>query len=610
MRIFFAILITILASFSAAAGEVAWKVLRLEGTAPNLTAVVEATLQPGWHLYSTVEVPDGPFPTLFEAEGATIGTPILEEGLETEFDKGFNKNVPSFKEKGTFWVPLTLKGEAAKTKFTVTYQVCKDGVCIPPAPADLPLSGVEVTATKTEPKPAERTEPKAVGSSEAEQVKKAQEAGILPFIVLAISAGATALLTPCVFPMIPITVSFFSKRKAEGSGLKQALWYCAGIIGTFTGLGVLVSVIFGATGLNTLATDPWLNLGLGVLFVVLAFSLFGVFEIGLPSKFVNKFDATGKSGWIAPVLMGLTFSLTSFTCTLPFVGAVLFSAAGGSYFWPALGMLAFSTTFCIPFFLLALFPSAIAKLPRSGAWMVVIKAYMGFIELIAATKFFSNFEIGFSLGVLTREAMLALWFTLLVGATLYLFGAIKLPKVDDGKIGWFRRGVALATTVLAIKVLFAFTGSKFGQLGQLEGFLPPSPYPGVSQDAKVGWKKLFGENWDEAVAKAKETGKPIFIDFTGLYCTNCRLVEQLVFTDPEIQKELENFVPVSLYTDRIKDAKHKDLDKKNSELQQRLVKTATLPTYAIVKPDGETVVSSWPFVDNPKDFGAKLRSAR
>jgi thiol:disulfide interchange protein len=611
MKLLLSILAFVLAALGFAAGEVSWKVLRLEGKAPSQTAVVEATIQPGWHLYSTVTIPDGPFPTAFSAEGATVGEKIGEEGLVKEFDKGFNKEVSFFKEKALFWVPLKAAGSADKIKLSVMFQVCKDGVCIPPTPAELPVAGAEVTEAVTEPKATsaktEPTEPKATstgnGSSEAEQIKKAQEAGVIPFLLLSIAAGATALLTPCVFPMIPITVSFFSKRKEEGSGVKQALLFCGGIVGTFTFLGIIVAVFFGATGLNQLVNNPWFNLGMGSLFVILAFSLFGVFEIGLPPKLVNKFDASGKKGWIAPVLMGLTFSLTSFTCTLPFVGGVLVSAANGNYFWPVLGMLGFSGTFSIPFFLLALFPSAISKVPRSGAWMVVIKAYMGFIELVAATKFFSSFDLGFSFGFLTREVMLSLWFALLLGAALYCFGAIKLPKVDDGKIGWFRRGVGALTLALSVWVLMAFGETK---LGQLEGFLPPSPYPGKSTAAATGWKSLFVESWEEAKAKAKETGKPIFVDFTGVYCTNCRVVEQNIFTKKETQEKFKNFVPVSIFIDRVNDPAHAKQDAENAKMMQRMVGTVTLPTYAIVTPDGEMVKSSWAFTDNLEEFLGKL----
>jgi thiol:disulfide interchange protein len=437
------------------------------------------------------------------------------------------------------------------------------------------------------------------GKGEVKAIEDAKSHGVLAYLWLAITAGLFALLTPCVFPMIPITVSFFSKKREGESGLTSALLYCGGIIGTFTVLGIGVSLIAGATGLSKLANNPWMNLTLAAIFIVLALSLFGVFEIGLPSKFVNKFDSTGKSKFIAPILMGLTFSLTSFTCTLPFVGAVLVSAANGGWFYPIVGMLGFSGAFCIPFFLLALFPSALSKLPKSGAWMVTVKAFMGFIELIAAVKFLSTFDLSFEFGIITREVNLALWFMLLVMSAIYLLGWIRLPKVQDGKIGPLRIGFGVLTLLLALKIGAAMNG---GTLGALEGFLPPSPYPGKSNAMVASWQKDFLPDYTAALAKAKENGKPIFIDFTGIYCTNCRVMERTVFPSAKVQAAFEHFNKVSLYTDRTFEDKFRESDTKNAALQQKLAHTATLPTYVVVKPDGETVVGSVPFTDSVDAF--------
>lgn len=616
------VLFVVLSALGWAEGDVKWTLSQIEGTvAPNATVnlVVEAEIPAGWHLYSVVEVPDGPWPTTFESESVKIGEAksIIEATMHREFDKGFNKDINFFKEKGKFWVPITLGAKGLDGKVTVTYQVCKDGICIPPRPVDLELKGAKVVAESSKPKESQvvkdsgSTKPEAgssnpptkpVVSGEVGNIEDAKKSGLFAYLWVAILAGFTALLTPCVFPMIPITVSFFSKQKKEGSGLKPAILYCVGIIGTFTVLGVLASVLAGATGLTQLANNPWVNLSLALIFIVLALSLFGVFEIGLPSKFVNKFDSTGKSSVLAPILMGLTFSLTSFTCTLPFVGAVLVGASQGEYFYPIIGMIAFSSAFCLPFFLLALFPQALAKLPKSGAWMVTVKAYMGFIELVAAVKFLSTFDLSFQFGLITREMNLALWFLLFVLAAIYLFGWIRLPKVHDGKIGGLRIGFGVATMLVALWIGKAFNG---GTLGQLEGFLPPSPYPG-KESVAAGWERDFLPDYEAALAKAKENGKPIFIDFTGLYCTNCRVMERTVFPTKQVQAEFEKFNKVSLYTDRKSNPKFRDADAKNSELQQKLVRTITLPTYAVVKPDGTTVVDSTPFMDNPDAFAEWL----
>lgn len=599
------VMLVVLSALGWAADEVKWTVSQINGSVkPGATAevVVQAEIKSGWHLYSVIDQ-DGPFPTTFESEDLKIGDPttIKEEPIIREMDKGFSKDINFFRDKATFHVPVTFGPKGVAGKLKVTYQVCNNGTCIPPQPFEFDLSKATIGDAKPSLAGATGSTP-ATSNSEAGNIENAKKNGLFAYIWLAVLAGFTALLTPCVFPMIPITVSFFSKQKQEGSGLKPALLYCAGIIGTFTILGLLVSIVAGATGLTQLANNPWVNLVLALIFIVLALSLFGVFEIGLPSKFVNKFDSTGKSALLAPILMGLTFSLTSFTCTLPFVGAVLVGASQGDYFYPIVGMIAFSTAFCLPFFLLALFPQALAKLPKSGAWMVTVKAYMGFIELIAAIKFLSTFDLTFEFGLITREMNLALWFMLLVMAAVYLFGWIRLPKVHDGKIGPLRVAFGIMTFIAAIWIGQAFNG---GTLGKLEGFLPPTPYPG-SKNKEAAWAKDFLPDYDAALAKAKENGKPIFIDFTGLYCTNCRTMERNVFPTDKVQLEFKKFNKVSLYTDRIKNKEYADADRKNSALQQKLVKSVTLPTYVVVKPDGETVIGSTPFMEDPDEFAKWL----
>ena len=604
------VLLLVMSTVAWAKGEVTWSVSQIEGSVTagsKAVIVVQAAIQPGWHLYSVVPVKEGPFPTTFSTEDIKFVDTIVEQPLFKEFDKGFNKDINLFKDKATFWVPVEFGAKGVGGKLTVTYQVCKNGVCIPPQPVELDLKSAKVVTEST--KPAVKAVPikEAKPSGEVKRIEDAKSKGVLAYLWLSITFGFLSLLTPCVFPMIPITVSFFSKKKEGESGLTSALLYCAGIIGTFTVLGIAVSAISGATGLTKLANNPWMNLTLATVFIVLALSLFGVFEIGLPSKLVNKFDSTGKSKFLAPILMGLTFSLTSFTCTLPFVGAVLVSAANGSYFYPALGMLGFSTAFCIPFMLLALFPSALSKLPKSGAWMVTVKAFMGFIELIAAVKFLSTFDLSFELGIITREVNLSLWFMLLVMAAIYLFGWIRLPKVHDGKIGAIRIGFGVVTMLLAFKIGAAMNG---GTLGKLEGFLPPSPYPGSKRNSMTSsWEKDFLPDFDAALAKAKENGKPIFIDFTGIYCTNCRVMERTVFPSTMVQAAFDKFNKVSLYTDRTFDDRYRDNDSKNAALQQQLVHTASLPTYVVVKPDGTTVVGSVQYTESPEVFAKFLEDS-
>ena len=550
--------------------------------------VIHADIPAPWHLYSINRIEDGPFPT---AITVTKGPGLAEIGKVTEatperkLDKNFGKEVEFFEGSAEFRVPVRLAKTAqgaTRIEAGVVFQTCNDGQCTIPNQANpTRVAGtVEVSgAAVADASPLDRATPEVAATAPKgtaaplTDVDRALSRGLLAYLGLAVGFGFASLLTPCVFPMIPITVSFFSKQKTGESPLKKALAYCAGIVGTFTALGVAVALIFGATGLTTLANNPYLNLGLAVVFVALAFSLFGFFEIGVPSSVLNRLDGSGKTGLVGPVLMGLTFSLTSFTCTLPFVGAVLVSASQGKVFYPAIGMLAFSSAFCLPFFLLALFPAALSKLPRSGAWLATVKAFMGFVELAAAVKFVSSVDLGIvpgGLGIVTREVFLAVWFGIALLAAFYLLGIVRLPHVPEGKTGPFRYAVGAATIVGAGYLLLALNGRS---LGSLEGFLPPSPYPGHGNG-----KEADGLTWiadyDTAVAQAKSEGKPLFIDFTGVYCTNCRDMERNMFPRPAINERLKRYVLARLYTDR-----DRPDDRKNQVLLQKLTQSVTLPSY-------------------------------
>ncbi len=582
---------------------------------------VTATIDDKWHLYSIKEVKDGPFPTTFSSGDAEIIGDVKEGDPIREVDPNFGVEVGYFAKTAVFEAKVKLGSKGKEGGIKVRFQACDDSRCLPPQTFDLPLNGEGVlgktrfgAATSPEAStggtttPSEGTtttpDPKASTTKKLSDVEKAKKEGLFAYIKLAITAGFVALLTPCVFPMIPITVSFFSKKSKEGGMkevLKQALAYCGGIVGTFTILGIVASLLFGAAGVTTLANNPWMNLVLAIIFIVLAFSLFGVFEFALPPALLNRFSATGKTGLIAPILMGLTFSLTSFTCTLPFVGAVLVSASQGDFLYPIIGMLCFSTAFCLPFFALALWPQALSKLPKSGAWLATIKAYMGFIELMAAVKFLSSTDLGLAggLGILTRETFLAVWFGLLLLAGLYLVGSIKLPTVhEEGRPGPFRLVLGIATIVLSGFVLSGLNGKA---LGDIDAFLPPSPYPNQKGETTAKGEGGFLSTYAAAQEESKRTGKPIFIDFTGIYCTNCRYMERNVFPDAAVQKEFEKYVKVKLFTDRPTSE-----DMANQKLMQDLTKSITLPQYVIVKPDGSVEVKE--FTRDVKAFAAWLGS--
>jgi thiol:disulfide interchange protein DsbD len=389
-------------------------------------------------------------------------------------------------------------------------------------------------------------------------------------------------------------------------------------------VGIVASVIFGGTAVQDLAANPWLNLGIGLLFLTLAFNLFGSFEIQIPVSIMNALNKKSQGdGVFSVLLMGLTFSLTSFTCTVPFVGTLLLSASGGDYLYPAIGTLGFATAFAIPFVVLSMFPSLLVRLPRAGGWMNNLKVVMGFLEIAAAIKFFSTAEFIFGLGLLPREVFLAVWAGVCFLIVLYVLGTFQLTlDTPVERIGGIRALFA---------VIFATLGLWFsaGMLGKplaadLEALLPPENYhellaqmngeaaamPAVqtsqqgAQDAHGGLVWL--NNLDEAKKIAAREGKPIFIDFTGFACVNCRLMEKDVFPRPEVIEQFKKFVLVQLYTDRKTEP---------YITNQNILKTygtVANPLYVTLKPDGTYIAQTGfqtQFRSNPGLFVAFLQKA-
>lgn len=575
--------------------------------------VVTAEIDKGWHVYG-VGSNAGDTKTVFSLKP---GLALKANGDAIEPAPGFIKDpvkgdLAVHAGATAFALPVSIdpaaKG-AQKVALDVTFQPCNDRSCLlqTTEPVEVAFTVAEGAAREDRVSPvvgipnqpaghiAGKTEAPSKGEASSkgasastdeftQRVDKAKSSGLLAYLWLAFTMGLLALLTPCVFPMIPITVSFFSKKTSEGerkTDYRGATAYSLGIIGTFTGLGVLVSAVFGASGVQDLATNPWVNIFLGVLFVVLAASLFGVFEIALPSWLVNKaYAGTSKGGFVAPLLMGLTFTLTSFTCTVPFVGTLLAGAAQGSYVYPVLGMLSFSLAFALPFFLLALFPQYLARLPKSGSWLATVKAFMGFLELAAALKFISNVDLVWQWGVLTRPVFLALWASIAFVGGLYLIGWMLLGHdPEKPKIGWPRRLVGLATFAAGFYCLAAIEGAN---LGTFASFLPPDPYPGraASTNSAIKWE----HDYEAALARAKAENKTIFINFTGVTCTNCRNMEFNVFPVPKVTAAINQHIPLELYTDR-----KTPEDMRNQQLREKLTGVPSNPVYVILSPEGTVV---------------------
>ncbi|HZK76764.1 MAG TPA: cytochrome c biogenesis protein CcdA [Candidatus Kapabacteria bacterium] len=437
---------------------------------------------------------------------------------------------------------------------------------------------------------------------------------IWQFILAAAGFGLLALLTPCVFPMVPITVSFFTKRNAgsKKAAAKDAFLYAGGIVVTFVVLGFMLSLIAGPAGINEFAANPWANLVIAAIFIAFALNLFGLFEIGVPSSILSKLNSTAqhsKNKMFSVVLMGFVFSLTSFTCTVPFVGTLMVAFSRGSWFVPLIGMIVFASIFAAPFFLLALFPNLMKSLPRSGTWMNNVKVVMGFLEVAAALKFFSNVDLIWSWHFFSRDLVLAAWIAIAIITTFYLLGRFQLSHdTPIDHIGGIR--VLMAVTFLAVGI-YLYTGLNGHPLGQLDGFLPPVDSGELAQ-ASIGFSSNNGtpvaqitEQWipsySDALAEAKKTGKNIFIDFTGYTCTNCRAMEATVFSRQDVKQMFQKFVLARLYTDN-----DTPLNDSNRDMEENRFNTIALPFYVIVSPNDKPLATFPGFTRDAESFKSFL----
>ncbi len=588
-----------------------------------------AEIADGWHVYSVSQAR----PPIATRITAPAGQPFTLAALAApasrkSFDQSFGIETEFYEGRAAFAVTLQAAATAPAGKATARiqayFQACNDRFCLPPKAvtvevpfeiAGAPLTAEESAAAlaalpKAEPKPPAAS---PQGSSPQGPMSSPQGTGSLwSFIWLAMTFGALSLLTPCVFPMVPITVSYFtnhaagSRRRAVG----QAVTYVLGIILTFTALGMAMALLLGATSLNRFAASPWINILITAIFVAFALSLFGVFDIGLPPALVSRIDALtrrrGGSQTLATLLMGLTFTLTSFTCTAPFIGTLLVTAATGDWQWPLVGMLAFSTVFALPFFVLAIVPQWMASLPKSGGWLNSVKVLMAFLEIAAAMKFLSNVDLIWGWGVFTHDVVIATWAAIFFLMALYVLGLFRFPHDAPVKhVGLARLGVAL---VCGATAAWLGTGLAGRPLGELEAFLPPQPEAlksGVTSEARGGHLSWIMNDYPQALARARAEGKRVFIDFTGYTCTNCRWMEAKMFPRDDVRREFEAFVLVRLYTDG-----EGEIFQRQQQLQQEKYQTVALPFYAVVNADGSPVANFPGLTRDPAEFVAFLQKAK
>ena len=611
---------TVHAQKGGSASKVDWSVSSAPVAPGGAGAVtLEASIEDGWKMYAV----DSPPPS----RGVSVGIKAWPSGLQKDgaveqstpkrgYDPNFDKEVSYFEGEATIRVPLkAVDGAELGTRTvegTVTFMVCTDEMCLPPTPSSFSTTvAVQEDASSGADSETSTAVPSGNRSStEGETTRSGGEGvttgglggrqsdGLLGFLLLAIGAGAAALLTPCVFPMIPLTVSYFTKHTDDRrESLQMAGLYGLSIVLVFTGLGVAMSLLVGAAGAQSIAANPWVNLFIGSVFVLFALSLLGLFELRLPSGLVNYFNrqSNENSGYVGVLFMAVTLTLVSFSCTAPFVGALLAAAAGGAWFYPLAGMMGFSATFALPFVGFALFPKGLDSLPSSGSWMNAVKVTLGFVELAAALKFLSNADLVWGTNLLSRPLAIAITVVLFTLAGLYLLGKLRMkhePPVEG--VGSLRLLVATAFLGTALYMLPGLFGAR---LGALDAYLPPRQTTDMSLVTSAGGEggqqspsesefAWHTDDIDGAFREAKSTNKPVFIDFTGYTCTNCRDMEANVFPKTPVAKQFNNdFVLLRLYT---------DAPPKGTEFQEyqlELTGTTALPTYAIVDPADRSVIS-------------------
>ena len=407
--------------------------------------------------------------------------------------------------------------------------------------------------------------------------------------------------------MVPVTIAYFSTpNRADSRGLQRAFLFALGIIGTFTVLGLALAAIFGAAGLNRLAANPWVNLLLAALFVAFAANLFGWFEIGLPWRVSTAADravrgATPGSS-LGALLMGAAFTLTSVTCTAPFVGTLLVLASQGSWTTPIAGMLVYSAAFALPFFILAAAPGLVSHLPGAGEWMKTLRVLIGLLELGAAIKFVSNADLVLGWGIFTRNVLLIAWSALAIAGAAYL-GRNARARIQRRDLGW--ETVAGIATALLIAAWLASGLNEQHRLRQIEAFLPPvTPATALSSSGGAAPTWVLND-YDGALSSARATQKLVFVDFTGYTCTNCRWMEANIFTRPDVSAELGQFVLARLYTDG-----EGEIYERQQAFQEKTFGTVALPLYAVVDADGNVRGTFSGLTRSPSDFIAFLRRAR
>lgn len=616
----------------------------------NYILTFNAVIEKDWHMYSQFTPDGGPLPleVVFKDQKGNFDLvgKAKESKTTTTFNDIFGVNEIFFHDKAQIQQEITLVNpKTTSIKAELNYQACKE-VCInlekkftfkipvteskiadlaPVAIVKLDTAKVDTAATFTV---VSKQTVTPVEKNVVEEPKPAVEKGLWSIFFIAFFSGFAALLTPCVFPMIPMTVSFFTKQsKNRAAGIRNAIIYGISIILIYVLLGFLVTWIFGADALNALSTNVWFNILFFILLVVFAVSFLGAFEIMLPNSWANKVDSQADRGGIVGILfMALALAIVSFSCTGPIVGTLLVDAASKGGIAPIIGMFGFSLALALPFMLFAMFPGWLNSLPKSGGWLNTVKVVLGFLELALAFKFLSNADLVLQLHLLEREVFLVIWIAIFGTLAFYLFGKITLPH--DSPIGHISVGrLSLALVVLSFTI-YLIPGLWGAPLKLISAFPPPMEYSesplGVGssnigntsaavlpEGAKLGPNQIVVfDDYDKGLAYAKTVNKPIMLDFTGHACVNCRKMENNVWSDASVLPILKNdVVVISLYVDdkrllpkseqytsKVTDSEIETIGDKWTEFMILKYKTNTQPLYVLTDLQGNNLNEKQPTI--------------
>lgn len=606
--------------------------------------IITAKIEKGWHVYSQFIEDGGPIPTSFKfmpsSDYKLVGSVTESPKAETAFDKTFDMQIAWHKDQVVFKQKVLLKVPEIKISGMLEFMVCDDQRCLPSeeveftiaiqagsSQADLTASSAKSDSTASiisSDSPSPALQPASVPTIQAPA--DSANSSLWAIYIAGFIGGLAAFFMPCIYPMIPLTVSFFTKKSgSRAKGIQSAIIYGLSIIVIYVALGLFITLIFGASALNEAASSATFNLLFFIILIIFGISFLGAFDITLPSSLVNKMDEkSNQNGFLGLFFMAFTLALVSFSCTGPIIGTLLVDAVSkGSYLGPAIGMLGFSSALAIPFTLFAIFPSWLKEMPKSGGWLNTVKVSLGFLEIALAFKFLSNVDLAYHWGILNRDIFLIIWIVVFGLWALYLLGKIRLSH--DNEISFLSLPRLFFSMFILAFTLYMVPGLWGAPLKAISAWLPPqvtqefdlysNRSSSQSEPSVASGKKYAGlfhaphgldafYDYEEGLAYAKSVNKPILIDFTGWSCTNCRKMEASVWPDKEVLRRLkENYVLISLYVDDKTELKEDEkyissfsgkkvntIGQKWSDFQASKFGTNSQPYYVIADLDGKVLI--------------------